>query len=139
MARGWWDPVVRFVLAGGLSIYLMALVGLVALVAAALTVVGLRTGWARAGRTPFIVLCLCVGAAPLAGVVGGVHGAIRISDAVEEVNPADKATILAAGISESMYAVYVGSAEAGALGLLVFALTLLMARVGRRRGAAPVP
>ena len=41
-------------------------------------------------------------AAMLAGLLGTVSGLIRCFEAVATVNPADKATILAAGISEAM-------------------------------------
>jgi biopolymer transport protein ExbB/TolQ len=47
-------------------------------------------------------LAMLGNAAMLAGLLGTVSGLIRCFEAVANVNPADKATILAAGISEAM-------------------------------------
>jgi biopolymer transport protein ExbB len=47
-------------------------------------------------------LAMLGNAAMLAGLLGTVSGLIRCFEAVATVNPADKATILAAGISEAM-------------------------------------
>lgn len=47
-------------------------------------------------------LAMIGNAAMLAGLLGTVTGLIRCFEAVATVNPADKATILAAGISEAM-------------------------------------
>lgn len=47
-------------------------------------------------------LAMLGNAAMLAGLLGTVSGLIRCFEAVSTVNPADKATILAAGISEAM-------------------------------------
>lgn len=47
-------------------------------------------------------LAMIGNAAMLAGLLGTVSGLIRCFEAVANVNPADKATILAAGISEAM-------------------------------------
>lgn len=69
-------------------------------VQAALDEASLRETPQLEARTGY--LAMLGNAAMLAGLLGTVSGLIRCFEAVATVNPADKATILAAGISEAM-------------------------------------
>lgn len=69
-------------------------------VQAALDEASLRETPRLEARTGY--LAMLGNAAMLAGLLGTVSGLIRCFEAVATVNPADKATILAAGISEAM-------------------------------------
>lgn len=69
-------------------------------VQAALDEATLRESPRLEARTGY--LAMIGNAAMLAGLLGTVSGLIRCFEAVATVNPADKATILAAGISEAM-------------------------------------
>src|SRR5713101_8537113 len=69
-------------------------------VQAALDEASLRETPRLEARTGY--LAMLGNAAMLAGLLGTVAGLIRCFEAVATVNPADKATILAAGISEAM-------------------------------------
>ena len=69
-------------------------------VQAALDEASLRETPRLEARTGY--LAMLGNAAMLAGLLGTVSGLIRCFEAVANVNPADKATILAAGISEAM-------------------------------------
>ena len=69
-------------------------------VQAALDEAALRETPRLEARTGY--LAMLGNAAMLAGLLGTVSGLIRCFEAVATVNPADKATILAAGISEAM-------------------------------------
>jgi biopolymer transport protein ExbB len=69
-------------------------------VQAALDEASLRETPMLEARTGY--LAMLGNAAMLAGLLGTVSGLIRCFEAVANVNPADKATILAAGISEAM-------------------------------------
>src|SRR5262245_34286726 len=69
-------------------------------VQAALNEASLRETPLLEARTGY--LAMLGNAAMLAGLLGTVSGLIRCFEAVATVNPADKATILAAGISEAM-------------------------------------
>jgi biopolymer transport protein ExbB len=69
-------------------------------VQAALDEAALRETPRLEARTGY--LAMLGNAAMLAGLLGTVSGLIRCFEAVANVNPADKATILAAGISEAM-------------------------------------
>jgi len=69
-------------------------------VQAALDEASLRETPKLEARTGY--LAMLGNAAMLAGLLGTVSGLIRCFEAVANVNPADKATILAAGISEAM-------------------------------------
>jgi biopolymer transport protein ExbB/TolQ len=69
-------------------------------VQAALDEATLRESPRLEARTGY--LAMLGNAAMLAGLLGTVSGLIACFEAVANVNPADKATILAAGISEAM-------------------------------------
>jgi biopolymer transport protein ExbB/TolQ len=69
-------------------------------VQAALDEASLRETPRLEARTGY--LAMLGNAAMLAGLLGTVSGLIRCFEAVATVNPADKATILAEGISEAM-------------------------------------
>lgn len=97
---------------------------------------------ARGGSIPaFLPLALAL--SPwLLGIIGTILGMRNVTEAVEMVNPEDKATILAAGLSEALNNRLLGgwyaSAQLAAVGIGLGAIAWGRAGAAKNQSAAPI-
>jgi hypothetical protein len=84
------------------GLFLVGMTGVAALLAVAMFALRIKDGWSPSTRTLGLGLIGLAIAFPIVGIGGTVVGLLTAFGAVSHVNPADKATRLAAGISEAM-------------------------------------